>query len=153
MNPSILALTWLCRQVVIGNMLENWSSTKENLVSIAKHMELNTRVTSLNDPSTGNFMGAPRSGIEWTWRENYELVRSKGHKWCGLVRDNWSCLGLVYKDVLSHTPPYDSQYSLGALPIRAPDITYIIILKIAFCSRSWMETLVSRCDNHLFANP
>ena len=45
---------------------------------------------------------------------------------------------------------------LGLIEIRQgaiSNIIYISILKIAFCSRSWMETLVTRSDNQPFANP
>jgi hypothetical protein len=83
---------------------------------IAKSIGLLQRVTDFHNASKGNINGKPRNGTSWTWAQNFDLVTSQKHKWCKMQRDNWSCMGERYKEVLADTPPYDATYSLAYLP-------------------------------------
>jgi hypothetical protein len=87
------------------------------LKALAKQMGMDTENNNIFNASESNFLGAvPRGGTNWTWAENFELLTSQGHQWCKLQRDNWSCVGAAYKNVLSKTLPYDAKFSLSAVP-------------------------------------
>ena len=50
------------------------------------------------------------------WSYVMQEVESTGHKWCSLVRDNWSCVGQQYKKTLLETPLFNKRFNLNAFP-------------------------------------
>eukprot|EP00959_Pyramimonas_sp_CCMP1952_P003498 73481-Pyramimonas_sp.AAC.1 len=73
------------------------------------------KLSGLHDPTHGNWVGKKTRG-NWTWGENYRVVREHGHQWCKLQRDNWSCVGEEYARILADVPTYDLSLTLAALP-------------------------------------
>lgn len=51
-----------------------------------------------------------------SWKNVANEVREGGHPWCSLYRDNWSCVGEAYKEVLRNTPLFDHKFNLNAFP-------------------------------------
>ena len=43
-----------------------------------------------------------------TWGENKRIMSGAGHTWCGIYRDNWSCAGKRYENVLNSTKPFNA---------------------------------------------
>jgi hypothetical protein len=111
-------LLFLCLFLAIpGVITAADAGTRLGLEALAKRMGMDTVITNIFNASEGNFIGAaPRGGTNWTWAKNFDLVTSQGHQWCKLQRGNWSCVGAVYKNVLSKTTPYDARFSLSSLP-------------------------------------
>ena len=58
----------------------------------------------------------------FTWEDNYNLVTSAGKKWCGLVRDNWACIGKTYYENLLESPFFNS--SLAMFNLKANSMIF-----------------------------
>ena len=54
--------------------------------------------------------------LNTTWADQKNLVNRAGHKWCGIVRDNWACMGDGYENTLRNTALYDDSLGLDAFP-------------------------------------
>jgi len=67
----------------------------------------------VHDPSRA--FHAVRSD-NFTFQQVSDLVVSEGHQWCALYRDNWSCVGERYREVLRNTPPYNASLTFAAFP-------------------------------------
>jgi hypothetical protein len=52
----------------------------------------------------------------FTFQQVSDLVESEGHQWCALYRDNWSCVGERYREVLRNTSPYNDSLTFAAFP-------------------------------------
>jgi len=52
----------------------------------------------------------------FTFPQVAKLVKRTGHKWCSFYRDNHSCTGTRYEDMLYNTTPYDPTLALDAFP-------------------------------------
>jgi hypothetical protein len=52
----------------------------------------------------------------FTFQQVSDLVESEGHQWCSLYRDNWSCVGERYREMLRSTPPYNESLTFAAFP-------------------------------------
>lgn len=72
-------------------------------------------VKDIHNPILGNFNGNA-SRLNMSWVDNAALVTSEGHKWCRLQRDNWSCKGPQYQNMLKAHQPYNSNHSVQSLP-------------------------------------
>jgi hypothetical protein len=67
----------------------------------------------VHDPSR------PFHGIRndaFTFQQVSDLVESEGHAWCALYRDNWQCVGELYREVLRNTTPYNASLTFAAFP-------------------------------------
>jgi hypothetical protein len=82
-----------------------------NLLSCISSLR-NDSITRLGDLHAGN-----RSTLgmrtkyqpSGSWDPVYEATTTGGHQWCNLVRDNWSCSGDKYTEILKKTQHYDSK--------------------------------------------
>ena len=93
------------------NITTNKSQLFAEEINIVKllNMEKRTDIHTLPEPFRGN-----RGNC--TWKDNYDLVTKSGHQWCQLVRDNWSCCGDRYRQLLLNTSRFDNAYSFDSLP-------------------------------------
>ena len=57
-------------------------------------------------PIRSKFRSHAGTNLTLTWPSNAALVTESGHRWCALQRDNWSCVGSRYADVLRQTPGF-----------------------------------------------
>jgi len=49
-----------------------------------------------------------QSGCAFTWEQQAKSLVNTCHRWCSIVRDNWSCAGNQYERVLNGTPCFNS---------------------------------------------
>jgi len=83
-----------------------------------------------------------------SWENNYKAVTSTGHTWCGLNRDNWSCVGDHYEKVLRATAPFNQSFNPSSLrngtKILLEGNSYLAELAFALvCPSSPMDLYVS----------
>lgn len=59
-----------------------------------------------------------RNGSNITWKEQREALARAGRlsQWCMLARDNWSCAGKRYTEVLKHSPMFLPKFRLEHWP-------------------------------------
>ena len=110
MSPTGIALLF----ITMAQMAQARDRLSDMKDAIVGKLDMH-RIVRLHDPEDGNFFGHGTRG-NWTWSENYQAVTAQGHRWCKLQRDNWSCVGERYAEVLSQTPTYDTSLTLSALP-------------------------------------
>ena len=69
---------------------------------------------SMHDPT--NPFWPVRPGQIFTVEQVFKTVTGNGHLWCAVTRDNWSCTGARYEQVLRKTKPYNQSYTIELLP-------------------------------------
>ncbi len=61
----------------------------------------------------------PNNFSNFTWLENYNILKDNGHTWCSILRDNHACFGKRYSEILSVTTPYRySKYNLLSFDVQ-----------------------------------
>eukprot|EP00746_Dinoflagellata_sp_MGD_P005926 gnl/MRDRNA2_/MRDRNA2_111493_c0_seq1.p1 gnl/MRDRNA2_/MRDRNA2_111493_c0~~gnl/MRDRNA2_/MRDRNA2_111493_c0_seq1.p1 ORF type:complete len:309 (+),score=35.09 gnl/MRDRNA2_/MRDRNA2_111493_c0_seq1:72-998(+) len=57
-----------------------------------------------------------RPGATFTWEQQNQALKNAGRQFCLLVRDNWSCSGQKYEEMLKKSAPLDSRWRLENWP-------------------------------------
>ena len=75
------------------------------------------KVVDLHNPNLPVRQIRPEAlNVLHNWTYVAQEVTTSGHSWCSIARDNWSCVGERYKEMLKATPIFNQSVSLLGFP-------------------------------------
>ena len=75
------------------------------------------KVVDLHNPNIPVRQIRPEAlNVLHNWTYVAQEITVSGHSWCSIARDNWSCVGERYKEMLKSTPIFNQSLSLLGFP-------------------------------------